>query len=239
MRKRLIIPIILLLGIVAFTTAQGPDRGQGNTDDIRENVNISNKQDAESYSSTVPITPRAQAIGSHPIIYADFIGPAANSSETVTIQARDVEIQSRSLFFKGNQITNLLSQGYIEGLTTNEYNVSEINGYKGANQICQNEFGPNTHICSQNEILASVEVFSDSQLTTLSQTGSGEGWIAGGAPGYTVAANDCRGFKATGDGIYGRSWVFSAGETDEEPGVGSMFTCRPNLQKQITCCGGN
>ncbi len=79
------------------------------------------------------------------------------------------------------------------------------------------------HICATEEILNSVQCGAIIPA-------SGSYWVLEGPPGYTAAANDCRGLTSAAVGDLGTYWDFAQGDG----GVGWMTPCSSTLE--FSCC---
>jgi hypothetical protein len=105
-----------------------------------------------------------------------------------------------------------------------------VNGYRSGNSICAAEF-TGSHLCSQTEILFTIETVSD--LSAL--TGwSGDVWISTGGAKYSPAAlpvNDCNGWTHGVGGTYlGNFWRFDS----TTGGSGKVSNC--GVSFNLACC---
>ena len=107
-----------------------------------------------------------------------------------------------------------------DGLTaTNNYK-GDQGGYAGADALCDS-WKTGTRVCTVEEIMALTLAGTLDSVT-------GQGWINGGTPGYTVKANDCDGWKDASGTAFGRWWDFTnkAGWLDQCNYVaGHSFAC--------------
>jgi len=127
------------------------------------------------------------------------------------------------------------------GITNTKY-TSAIQGYDGANAICDNATGVDgfdgdgSHVCAVNEIMA---LYSRSD-NTLPDPGTGvRGFVNGGPPGYTAFANDCGGWTKTDSTYLARFWNFDKTSVYGEQGW--IIECNhgelsDGLELGFTCC---
>jgi hypothetical protein len=106
-----------------------------------------------------------------------------------------------------------------DGLTTvNNYKGNQ-GGYAGADAKCASQY-TGSRVCTVEEILYLT------RAGTIAS--SGQAWINGGTPGYTVKANDCDGWKDATATAFGRWWDFTnkAGWLDQcNYAAGHAFAC--------------
>ncbi len=107
-----------------------------------------------------------------------------------------------------------------------------VGGYKGANTKCQN----NTHVCTVEEMLQTVNCQSDlpAYSSTFSDPANAQqqiyAWISKGSSGYTLSAsNDCKGWNSDRDTIQGAVWAFNS-----KGGYSGLSKC--NVDFPFACC---
>lgn len=135
-------------------------------------------------------------------------------------------IIATELCLGGNCQSSWASDSTIFYDVTNTSYDGNMNGYSGANTHCSSEF-EGTHLCSVQEILNTI----NSKNVSLIIAWSGTAWIAGGPPGYTANANDCKGFTSNEGSNLGKFWDFD--DTTPE-GMGWMTNCANS--KPLACC---
>lgn len=113
----------------------------------------------------------------------------------------------------------------LVGITNTKF-TGILDGYEGANVVCDSEF-VGSHVCTSSEILS---LYNRSDETIIDRTGSGI--ITSGPPGYTANSNDCRGFRfkslAGNEKIYFSWWDFTSG-------YGTLSECGNN-DLGFACC---
>ncbi|MFP4119063.1 MAG: hypothetical protein ACLFTH_03335 [Candidatus Woesearchaeota archaeon] len=110
--------------------------------------------------------------------------------------------------------------------TTSATYTGDMGGYSAANANCDAEF-PGSHLCTVDEILNTINA---KDVSIISEW-AGTAWLAGGPPGYTANANDCKGFTSDSSSNLGKFWDFD--DTTDE-GVGWMTNCANT--KPLACC---
>lgn len=121
------------------------------------------------------------------------------------------------------------TSGYFVGKTSSDFNAG-LGGYEGASQECIDEFGSGHHLCTEAEILNTIN-----QKDTGTISGwSGTAWISAGGAKYSpapVPVNDCNGFTHGAPGDYlGSFWMFDKGIN----GRGGVGHCGNSLP--LACC---
>jgi len=107
--------------------------------------------------------------------------------------------------------------GGYQGLSTAASD-GNAGGYREANLLCP----AGQHVCTAEEIIRSI-------ACGVTLPSSGSGWVSGGPPGFTAAANDCAGWMTNDPGALGRIWVFT-----ETGGRGAQTLCDSSIG--FTCC---
>ncbi|TAL20661.1 hypothetical protein EPN90_00305 [Patescibacteria group bacterium] len=125
----------------------------------------------------------------------------------------------------GSKLTGLgCSIGKFDKLTPTSYN-GAVGNYKTVNDACVAASGAGAHICTPDEMLATVRC-----APTLVPV-SGNAWVANGPPGFTSpAANDCAGWTSGASTAYGTFWQFAG------PAGGKTFATSCSITLPIACC---
>ena len=133
--------------------------------------------------------------------------------------------EGRGAFF-GNTSFGMI-RGFTSGTYNGNLNAGGYVGYPAGNYICNQEY-PNSHFCTQTEVL---ETIASGNYTTA----TGTAWLQKGAPGYTANSNDCNGWTTSSNTYLGPFWDWDASGT--QAGAGYLTNCAQ--LKPLMCCGGD
>lgn len=157
----------------------------------------------------------------------DVVTFEADTEGTVTFHGK---IASPEICLSGDCQTSWAATGaggaIFIGKTTNTYNGNNggVNkGYQNADALCAAEVDADSHVCTTQEILASVSqnLIPDERV-----------WFFNGPPGYTAMANDCYGRSSANGADFGAIWLPPSVELPDGSGV--LASCA--FTYKIACC---